>query len=113
MMDKKLDMKDQLISKKKLLQTRIEEIEEKLQRRNKPLDKDFAEQAVERENDEVLEALLLASREEIKQINVALQRLENDEYTVCASCGEDIPMARLEAIPYTDVCVECAERRQR
>ncbi|HET9843815.1 MAG TPA: TraR/DksA family transcriptional regulator [Gammaproteobacteria bacterium] len=106
-------IREKLLQKKETLQKRVEEIDHVLQRRSKPLDKDFAEQAVERENDEVLEALLQTSRNEIKQINRALNRIESGDYFVCARCGEDIPSGRLEAIPYTDLCLECADHAQR
>jgi DnaK suppressor protein len=41
----------------------------------------------------------------------ALERLEKGDYGTCESCGEPIPVARLEAVPYATLCVRCASRR--
>jgi RNA polymerase-binding protein DksA len=46
----------------------------------------------------------------LRKAENALQRLDNGEYGVCESCGIAIPVARLEVLPYTTVCVECAQR---
>ena len=39
----------------------------------------------------------------------ALVRLENGNFGICESCGQSIPTARLEAIPFARFCVQCAE----
>ncbi|MDA0307071.1 MAG: TraR/DksA family transcriptional regulator [Proteobacteria bacterium] len=74
-----------------------------------PLDPDFGEQAVELEDDEVLEGRGRAALGEITQINTALQRLDNGIYETCASCGNSISQARLEAVPYATRCRDCLE----
>jgi phage/conjugal plasmid C-4 type zinc finger TraR family protein len=43
-------------------------------------------------------------------IKFALHRLENGTYFRCEECGEDIPTARLELLPFTAHCVNCAEK---
>jgi DnaK suppressor protein len=73
---------------------------------------DWTEQAVERENDEVLESLGLASEEELQQIKAALARIEAGEYFTCSQCGEEIPAARLELLPFCTTCVSCAEEME-
>jgi len=47
--------------------------------------------------------------EELGAIDDALQRLDLGGYGVCATCGEPIPDARLEVMPYAVKCVNCAE----
>ncbi|MGB1109278.1 MAG: TraR/DksA family transcriptional regulator [Gammaproteobacteria bacterium] len=71
---------------------------------------DWEEQAVERENDEVLDSLGNAGKARLAQINTALQRLDDGEYFSCAECGAPIPAGRLELLPFTSLCVECAEQ---
>jgi DnaK suppressor protein len=44
----------------------------------------------------------------ITEIDLSLRRIASGEYGICGSCGEKIPAARLSAIPWTRVCVECA-----
>lgn len=102
-------IKARLKQRKEEAQVKLEKIQADLQRRSKPLDKDFAEQAVERENDEVLQQLAQSNKQEILQINKALARIEEGEYTHCSHCGDEIPFGRLDAIPFTTLCVRCAE----
>jgi RNA polymerase-binding protein DksA len=70
---------------------------------------DWSEQAQERQNDEVLEAIGNESQGELTQINLALERIETGDYTSCSNCGKDIALKRLEAVPYTHFCINCAE----
>lgn len=44
----------------------------------------------------------------VKAIDSALERFANGEYGKCEHCGGDIPVERLEALPYTTVCMECS-----
>ena len=70
---------------------------------------DWSEQAQERQNDEVMDAIGNESRQELVRINIALDRIEQDVYMDCEKCGEEIPIKRLEAVPYTSLCISCAE----
>jgi RNA polymerase-binding transcription factor DksA len=78
--------------------------------RHEGMSADWTEQASERENDEVLESLGNSSEQELEMINYALQRIESGDYLHCDECGQDIPAARLELLPFTAYCVNCAER---
>ncbi len=73
---------------------------------------DWSEQAQERENDEVLDALGNEAVAELRLIQKALERIEEGDYEVCTGCGSEIPMARLEIMPYTDLCVKCAGNQE-
>ncbi|MCD4685653.1 MAG: TraR/DksA family transcriptional regulator [Anaerolineae bacterium] len=52
-----------------------------------------------------------AVRTRLRQIKEALARVEAGTYGVCDNCGREIDIARLEAIPYTWLCLRCAETR--
>jgi len=69
---------------------------------------DSAEQAQERENDEVVEAIGNETRQNIRDLQSALTRIEDGSYGACEGCGEDISEGRLEAIPEATRCVNCA-----
>lgn len=43
-------------------------------------------------------------------IEDALVRIENGRYGICEECDVKIPKTRLNAIPYTPICVKCAAR---
>lgn len=76
-----------------------------------PVSADSEEQATERENEEVLSALDDEARQVLTQIDAALQRIEDGEYGVCRRCGVAIAPARLKAIPYTALCIDCADQQ--
>jgi DnaK suppressor protein len=46
-----------------------------------------------------------------KAVETALNLLESGEYGICQDCGEDINPKRLDAIPWTTLCVKCQENR--
>ncbi|CAB1066127.1 RNA polymerase-binding transcription factor DksA [Olavius sp. associated proteobacterium Delta 1] len=48
----------------------------------------------------------------IKKIKSALERIENDTYGVCDSCGEDISLKRLKARPVTTQCIDCKSKEE-
>ena len=78
--------------------------------RHEDLSADWSEQASERENDEVLESLGNTSEQELSMIKFALIRIDEGNYFQCAECGEQIPSARLDLLPFAAHCVDCAEK---
>jgi DnaK suppressor protein len=48
----------------------------------------------------------------LEQVEAALKRIEDGSYGRCEECGLGIAKARLEAIPYTALCVKCASRQE-
>ncbi|MCI0401269.1 MAG: TraR/DksA C4-type zinc finger protein [Gammaproteobacteria bacterium] len=99
-----------LTSRRAELEQRLSNIKDEVRHTHKPLEQDFAEQAVERENDEVLDALGEAARIELAEIRKALARIDRDEYGICTVCGKTIPKERLQVLPYSDRCVSCAQK---
>lgn len=59
---------------------------------------------VDRDRDQALHA---ATRAALLDIEAALARVESGTYGRCTSCGEQIPSARLEAMPTATVCMAC------
>lgn len=43
----------------------------------------------------------------IKKIERTLQRIEDDDFGYCDSCGEEIGIRRLEARPTAELCIDC------
>jgi len=44
------------------------------------------------------------------KVERALEMVRAGSYGICESCGKSIPLARLEALPYATLCVDCARR---
>lgn len=69
---------------------------------------DSSEQAQERENDEVVDAIGNETAQSIRVIQSALERISDGSYGVCENCGQDVSEGRLKAIPEATRCVNCA-----
>lgn len=52
-------------------------------------------------------------QEDLKEVVVALARLENGQYGVCISCGQKIEDERLEAMPTASLCLACQKKLKR
>ena len=91
--------------------SRINAIDKDIRHREEPVEKDFAEQVTQGENDEVLNALENEAKVIVQQIDGALLSIKEGTYGVCKSCGHAIAEKRLEAVPYVTLCIECAEKQ--
>ena len=101
------------ISQRKIqLETRLSDLQARLATIDAELDshqsKDWEDLATERESDEVLEGMGLSGQQEIRQIEAALGRITAGEYGICATCGDPISEERLDVLPYTPFCRNCA-----
>ena len=43
----------------------------------------------------------------LKQVEVALKKVEDGEYGICEQCEQEILETRLEIMPYTEFCIQC------
>lgn len=48
----------------------------------------------------------------IKKIKQALERIDNDTYGICETCGEEITVKRLKARPVTSQCIDCKSKEE-
>jgi DnaK suppressor protein len=48
----------------------------------------------------------------VAQVDAAMARLDAGEYGVCERCGRPIAAERLQALPYTVHCIDCAAALQ-
>lgn len=104
---------------KKQLEQELQEIEQQLEESERP-------QATELSNydnhpadnasdltDQLTEMAIDEHRSDnAEEIKRALQAMEDGTYGVCAVCGEEIPLGRLEAMPKALTCVEHAEQNE-
>ena len=101
---------EQLLKLRQELKDRINAIEADIHHKKEPVEKDFAEQVTQRENDEVLAGIDEEAQQTVQLIDAALARIKEGNYGSCAICGEKIPENRLAALPYVITCVSCAEQ---
>jgi DnaK suppressor protein len=48
----------------------------------------------------------------LEQIDAALEKLDDGTYGICESCDKPIPHARLEALPFAGLCVNCQREKE-
>ena len=101
-----------LEERKKQIEDRVAELTANLQKieddLDQPLPAHLEDQAIDLEDDEVLERLGRTQQQELRLLNNALKRIADGTYGVCAKCGDDISQARLDAVPYAMICRDCA-----
>ena len=106
----KVQVKEYLIKSRKKLRTHIEELKELTQ----PIEPDCAIGRVSRmdaiNNKSVNEAALRTAEDKLKNINIAIERIEDVKFGICISCGKPIPIQRLMVMPESSKCVRCAGR---
>lgn len=108
-MDSDEEIRQRLLALRKQTTARHHALEADVHHKKEPVEKDFAEQATQRENDDVLHSLDDEAKQTLIRIDNALQRLQAGEYGVCLHCGVEIPQQRLKVMPYAELCVACAE----
>lgn len=68
---------------------------------------DVVDAALDAAQDEISSQLAEVESRELASIEKALESIRQGTYGLCEVCGGKIPMARLNALPYATMCIEC------
>jgi DnaK suppressor protein len=68
---------------------------------------DSADAAFEHTGEELASQLAELEAKELAQVELALRRIKQGKYGLCDGCGCKIPVARLNALPYSVLCIKC------
>ncbi|MBA5866301.1 MAG: hypothetical protein GDA67_06335 [Nitrospira sp. CR1.3] len=90
--------------RRSLIQTTIHEL---IQAGDAALLSDPLDQASAEQEQELSLLVKERSREKLRQIDVALERMEQRRYGLCLRCEQEIPFARLKVQPAASYCVPC------
>ena len=71
---------------------------------------DFGDESEERMRDALRQAERDRDVAELRQIADAKARMDQDRYSECVDCGQPIPLARLQAQPFSERCIACQQR---
>ncbi len=74
---------------------------------------DVIDAALDSTQDEISSQLAEVESRELASIENALQRMRAGVYGTCEICDGKIPMARLHALPYATMCIECQRDNER
>jgi len=101
---------------KEILQSRKEQIEKNIQGVNTELDQitaqelnDEGDHASANNNSMVESAIVQQQMHELKEIEVALEKIANGEYGICEMCEDEIGFQRLKVKPHAVYCIDCRE----
>jgi DnaK suppressor protein len=100
-------VKQALLARRDALVERHRRVEADLQRRNEALVGDWSDRAIQLQNDEALQAIDDAARDELVAVEESLQRLRRGLYGICKECGASVEPARLRAL-HAVTCASCA-----
>ena len=74
---------------------------------------DVIDAAYDSAQDEISSQLAEVESRELANIENALERMKAGTYGQCEVCSGKIPMARLDALPYATMCIECQRELER
>jgi DnaK suppressor protein len=71
---------------------------------------DFAQDST---HDEISSQLAEVESRELASVEAALDKMRNGSYGMCEGCGGDIPLVRLQALPYATYCIGCQQELEK
>ncbi|MBX7167632.1 MAG: TraR/DksA family transcriptional regulator [Pirellulales bacterium] len=74
---------------------------------------DMVDAALDSAQDEISSQLAEVESRELANIENALERMRAGQYGTCEGCGCKIPVARLNALPYATLCINCQREFER
>ncbi len=74
---------------------------------------DVIDFALDAAQDEISSQLAEVESRELVNIETALENMRDGNYGTCAHCGETIPLARLQALPYATLCIRCQRESEK
>ena len=73
---------------------------------------DWIDQSSQENDVHVRLALKQTGAKLLRAIDDAIHRIEQGTYGICGECENDIAPARLDAVPWTRVCIDCKAKQQ-
>lgn len=106
--DALLRLHKSLITRRTELRKRLGlELEELAHVKHSSASGDAADAAFDASGEEISSTLAELEAKELAQIERALRRLKSGTYGKCEVCSIKIPVARLNALPFSTMCVKC------
>ena len=72
----------------------------------------FADRGTDNYEQEFALDLMQTGEEELRAIDAALEKMKQGTFGLCEGCQKLIAKARLEAVPYARLCIECKRKEE-
>ena len=110
--DSMREFRQRLVDRRNTLLRQVSQTEDDLRVLDTDTPAELEEDAQERHLAGILASLDERGQAEIDAIDRTVGLIDAGDYGICEDCGEEVPMARLEALPTATTCVTCAEARE-
>ncbi len=106
-------LKKQLQQLKKQLEGRTSRRPETTEHETRDVGAEEDVQPLEEMNQAIASTRNRSDTKLLERVNAALARLaeDPDDFGNCQDCGDAIPLARLKAMPYAELCVDCQQKK--
>lgn len=74
---------------------------------------DVVDAALDSAQDEISSQLAEVESRELANIENALEQMREGRYGICETCETSIPLARLQALPYATLCIQCQREAEK
>ncbi len=105
-------LKDVLLERREMIRESLQQELESLYKFQEPQVGDIGDAALESDSGEISSRIAEVESLELADIERALERMREGAYGNCEACGQNIPIARLQALPYATLCVRCQRQRE-
>jgi DnaK suppressor protein len=102
----------QLVERREELVVKLAEFRNESKEVETDIAQDLADKAESSYTKEFLLSLSDAEREQLFQIDAALKRIRRGDFGICQMCQKDIGRKRLNALPWTPLCIDCQEKAE-
>lgn len=105
--EKLAEIKDQLLKMREEVLKESQRVYAESQTLGKDGVPDIGDMSANSYNQEVLMNLSETQRARVRDIDAALERIDQGVYGLCMRCEEEISPRRMEVRPFSRYCVEC------
>lgn len=109
--DALIRLHQRLVAKRDALRKKLTDELSLIQSRNTGVG-DVGDAASDGASNELDTQLAALESRELRQIDRAIAMIREGRYGICDGCDSQIPIARLKALPFTPLCVECQRKME-
>ncbi|MFQ5721438.1 MAG: TraR/DksA family transcriptional regulator [Candidatus Aminicenantales bacterium] len=104
--------KKKLLKRKNEIINKLSEVYNESKEVEPEIAQDIGDRAETSYTKEFLLSLSDTERQQLRQIDEALKKIEDCQYGICERCHREIGKKRLEAIPWALYCIECQQKEE-